>query len=403
MDLLHQIEQQFTDHVNSLFSSQTQFNISPEYQLNTDISKQQFGDITTNIALILSKQLKQTPRALAQKLVERFQHKDIAKIEVAGAGFINFFLKAEAWQNLLQDLALKGKGFFTLEPTAARYSYSIEFVSANPTGPLHIGHGRGGIIGDVLGNILRFIGHHVTKEFYINDAGSQIKKLGNSLKIRYLELLNFNVMIPEDGYQGEYLREIAQDLVTEYGNALIEKSDTFFEDYAKDILLAKIKHTLALYGINYDVWFSEKSLHDTNAVQKALDVLKANGYIYTQDNASWFETTKFGDDKDRVVRKSSGELTYVASDIAYIENKLGRGANRLLYILGQDHHSYVVRLKAIMQALGHSPEALDVILYQLVTVKETGAVLRLSKRAGRIVTLQDIIDTVGIDVARFFY
>ncbi len=209
--------------------------------------------------------------------------------------------------------------------------------------------------------------------------------------------------LPEDGYHGEYLVELARHCIEEYGSQVLEKSDLFFATYAKDHLLQKIKETLAAYGINFDVWFSEKTLRESSAITEALEKLTKNGFIYEKEDALWFKSTAFGDDKDRVVKRANGEFTYVAPDIAYLENKLHRGADHLIMILGQDHHSYVVRLKAVMEALGQDPQKLDVILYQLVTLKESGEQVRMSKRAGRIVSLEDVIETVGRDVARFFY
>jgi arginyl-tRNA synthetase len=250
---------------------------------------------------------------------------------------------------------------------------------------------------------MRFLGNTAIKEFYVNDAGAQIKKLGESFKIRCQEVLGIHNPLPEGGYQGEYLVYLAKDLIAHQGESVLNNPDSFFEDYAKNALLEAIKKTLARYGITYDVWFSEKSLHDDGSVEKAINLLSARGFTYESEGALWFTSTRFGDDKDRVLRKQTGEWTYVASDVAYLHNKISRGAEHLIMILGQDHHSYVVRLKGIMQALGYSANQLDVILYQLVTIKESGQAVRMSKRAGRIVSLEDVIETVGTDVARFFY
>lgn len=370
--------------------------------INVDSSKQHFGDISTNAPLVVSKIVQENPILIAQKIKEGIKSNFIERIEIAGAGFLNIFLTVQALQNLALILDQEKENFFLID-TKDRINYSDEFVSANPTGPLHIGHGRGGIIGDVLGNILKFIGNKVTKEFYVNDAGVQINKLGISLKSRYMQELSLEQNFPEDGYHGEYLIEIAKQLVSSSGKDLLEKSDYWFSQYAKDQLLSKIQDTLELYGINYDVWFSELTLHEDGSIIKAIDILKKHNYLYEKDNALWFKSTNFGDDKDRVIQKQSGELTYVAADIAYIINKLERGAQKLIYVLGQDHHSYVTRLKSVAQALGYSADIIEVILYQLVTLKEDGQALRMSKRAGRIVTLLDLIETVGTDCARFFY
>lgn len=404
MNILDQIKQSFFSLLATELSVPAATVKTIQITLNVDLNKQQFGDLSSNAALILAPITQKKPRDIAQTIAENFSHPAVAKIEIAGPGFINFYLTPKAFQTIGQELYTQGKSFFVKSTDEVTHNYSIEFVSANPTGPLHIGHGRGGIIGDVLARIIHMRGHAVTTEFYINDAGSQIQKLGNSLKIRCEQALGIETSIPEDGYHGEYLQKLAQACITEYGKeTVLSKSNSFFAEYAKSHLLAHIQQTLAQYNITFNIWFSEKTLHESGEIDQAIDILTQRGFIYEKDGAWWFKSTEFGDDKDRVVKRSSGELTYVAADIAYLLNKLGRSFNKIIMVLGQDHHSYVVRLKAAMQALGNNPDNLDVILYQLVTLKESGELLRLSKRAGRIVSLKDIIDTVGTDVARFFY
>jgi arginyl-tRNA synthetase len=406
MNILQTIEASFFSFLTSTFNLQPETIRSIELTLNVDPAKQQFGDLSSNAALVLAKSLQQPPRAIAEKICAAFTHAALEKIEIAGPGFMNMYLTDASFKLIAQELFTDKAACFKKSPEEKACSYSIEFVSANPTGPLHIGHGRGGIIGDVLARILRFRGEQVTTEFYINDAGAQIKKLGLSFKARCFQGLGHTgheAQVPEDGYQGEYLAELATQCIQEKGSSLLQEPESFFEAYAKEHLLQKIKETLQAYGISFDVWFSEKILHDTGVIQQALDFLKQRGFIEEKDGALWFLSTKFGDDKDRVVKRNNGELTYVAADIAYLQNKIARGFDKIIMVLGQDHHSYVVRLKAVMQALGHNPDDLDIILYQLVTLKESGELLRMSKRAGRIVTLEDVIDTVGSDVARFFY
>ncbi len=371
-------------------------------ELNTDEQKQQFGDLTSNAALILAKQLKQNPRQIAQEIAAKFSHPSIQKIEVAGPGFLNFFLTQKAFDQLSQEIYKQKNNFFKPKQLS-KENINIEFVSANPTGPLHFGHGRGGIIGDVLGNVLQFLGHNVTKEFYINDAGSQVQKLGNSLKIRYQQKAGMDISLPEDAYHGVYIIDLANELMQEHGPTLLDQSNEFFTSYAKTKLLEQLKQTLQDYGIAYDVWFSEKTLHETGAISQALALLEQKGHTYAQDNAIWLRSTKFGDDKDRVLQKQSGDLTYAAADIAYMQDKINRGHTQLIYILGHDHHSYATRLKSILHALGLEKHPLDVLLYQLVKMKEGGEQVRMSKRRGKIITLQDVINTVGKDVARFFY
>jgi arginyl-tRNA synthetase len=403
MNSIDCIQKAFTTHVKTLFQSLEVASDQCRLNINVDEAKQAFGNLSTSVALVLAKALKRVPREVATEITTTFTHSLVEKIEIAGPGFINMYLTQATFKLLAQELYEQKEAFFKPDSLDKKYNFSLEFVSANPTGPLHFGHGRGGIIGDVLGNVLRFVGHNATKEFYINDAGNQIQKLGESFKIRCLQAVGMDVKIPEDGYHGEYLIELAQDCFAEYGQELFEKSDSFFANYAKDNLLETLQNTLKDYGIEFDVWFSEKVLHESGAIDKALEVLQKRGFLFEQDGALWFKTTQFGDDKDRVVRKSTGEYTYIAADIAYLKNKIDRGFDNLIFILGHDHHSYVTRLNAVKMALGYTDCPLAVILYQLVKISEDGALVRMSKRAGAIVGLKDIIDTVGKDVARFFY
>jgi len=399
---LNNLRNSFFEYLNSSFATTSELFHAITFELNTDENKKDFGDISTNAALIIAKALKKNPREIAQTISKDFVHAHIKKTEIAGPGFINFFLTQECFSKLSHLLFENHTGFFT-QDTTQKKRYCIEFVSANPTGPLHLGHGRGGIIGDVLGTVLRFLGHDVIKEYYINDAGSQILKLGLSLKIRCQQQLGYEVTFPEDGYHGEYLKIVAQEFIQEFGDAALNEPEIIFAQYAQTTLLRLIKKTLEEYGITFDMWFSEKTLHDAQAVKTILETLEKGGFTFFLDGAHWFSSTRFGDDKDRVLQKASGEYTYIAADVAYLENKLDRGFDNLIMILGQDHHSYVVRMKAIMQALGEDPNRLDIILYQLVTLKEDGELLRMSKRAGTMVTLQEVIEEVGKDVARFFY
>lgn len=399
---IDQIKKSLFSFLNQEFQIEPQILNRIDFTLNIDDSKQQFGDISTNAALILAKSLQQAPQQIANHIKASFKSDQVAKIEIAGPGFINLFLTNQSYQDLLQELITQTSNFF--KPTDLNpENYSLEYVSANPTGPLHFGHGRGGIIGDTLGNILSFMGHHVTREFYINDAGNQMHNLGLTLQARCKQVLGIPADLPEDGYKGEYMVEIAQECVSEYGPNVINNDINFFSRYAEAKLLARIKQTLTDYGIKFDVWFSERSLHESGAINQAIEQLTNAGYTFVEDDALWFKSTMFGDDKDRVLRKSNGELTYAAADIAYMLSKVARGANHLVMILGQDHHSYAVRVEGFRQALQLNTVKLDVILYQLVTLMASGEAVRMSKRAGKFVTLQDIIDEVGKDVARFFF
>jgi len=304
---------------------------------------------------------------------------------------------------ITSELFVNKYDFYRLDKTEKKFKYLVEFVSANPTGPLHLGHGRNGIIGDVLTNVLDFLGHKAEKEFYINDAGSQILKLGQSLKVRCQQEVGQKVELPEGGYSGQYLIDLAEKCIAEFGQDLLKKDDQFFANYAKTEMLELIKENLNDYGIQFDSWFSEKSLYERGLVDAVLNELKSKNLVYEKEGAWWFKATKFGDDKDRVLKKSDGTFTYIAPDIAYHKNKFDRGFDKLVDVLGQDHHGYVKRLKATMQALDYDAENLDVILYQLVSIKEKEEKVRMSKRAGTFTTLQELIDTVGKDVARFFY
>lgn len=402
MNIIEQIQQKFIAFLTTTFNTQQSELNQGLLTLNTDEQKQNFGDLNSNAAMVLAKQLGKPPREIAQTITTNFTHQAIEKIEIAGPGFLNFFLTPQAFATLVQELHDQKENFFKLSPTTQKHTFSVEYVSANPTGPLHLGHGRGGIIGDVLSNILQFIGHQVTREFYINDAGAQMHKLGNSLKIRCQQALGQAVSLPEDAYHGTYLIDLATQCVSENGSQVVEQPTSFFEDYGKTHLLAQQQETLKNYGIEFDVWFSEKTLHQDGSIEKAIMLLKEKGFVYEQEGAVWFRSTEFGDDKDRVVRKANGELTYVAADIAYMKNKIDRGADTLVMVLGHDHHGYVLRLQALLKALNLGA-TLEVILYQLVKMKASGQLVRMSKRAGNIVMLEDVIETVGKDVSRFFY
>lgn len=405
MNLIYHLKTCVIDQVKALFSVTDHNLANIEFKINVDQGAQ-FGDISCNIAMILAKTVGQSPRDVATRLQQALmgQHADLLdSVTIAGPGFLNMVLTKMAWNQVATEVYTQKTAFFKSDNNETKNKYLIEFVSANPTGPLHLGHGRGGIIGDVLANVLTFFGHTVCKEFYINDAGNQIKLLGNSFKVRCLQQLGQTVTLPDGGYAGEYLTDLAIDCVAVHGADIETKDDLFFELYAKEQLLNVIKADLAAYGIVFDSWYSEKTLHDSGAVANALEVLKERGLAYEHEGALWFKSTEFGDDKDRVVKKSNGELTYIASDIAYHKDKFDRGYNQLIDILGHDHHGYVRRLKATMQALGYNADNIGVILYQLVTIKEGGEAVKMSKRAGTFTKLSDVIQAVGKDVARFFY
>lgn len=401
MQCIQEIQNSLISSISTIFELDKDKLNAIKIDLNTDPAKQQFGDLNSNAPLILAKILQKNPQLIAQEIIAQFSHQQIARIEVAGAGFLNIFLDEKTFVIAAQELFnAREKCFKT--PNSPKEKYNIEFVSANPTGPLHFGHGRGGIVGDVLANVLQFLGHTVTREFYINDAGSQMKKLAMSLIIRCQQNLGIDAQLPEDAYHGTYLQELAQKCIAEFGPSVLERSELFFEEYAREYLLKNIRATLTNYGINFDIWFSEQQLHKDDSIKQTVDILKRKGSLYEQDDAVWFKSTAFGDDKDRVVKKSTGEWTYVAADIAYLKNKTDRGFTKLVLVLGHDHHSYATRLQGIRSAL-ELKASLDIVLYQLVKLKQNDQEVRMSKRAGAIVTLDDIIALVGTDVARFFY
>lgn len=399
MNLIEKLKLDLEKFLEKEFGLPTPYIFSFELKLEKD---RKFGDISTNVAMLLAKDLKKAPKEIAEFITKNFKNGYIENLEIAGPGFINIFLKPEAFENLLEELISQKEEFFK-NNNNHKFNYNIEFLSANPTGPLHLGNGRGGIIGDVLANILKFLKNQVTKEYYINDAGSQIGKLGLSLKARCLQQLGQNIELPEEGYHGEYLVTIAQELVKKEGSALLEKDNNFFSEYAKNEILKEIKQTLTDYGIEYDIWFSEKELHNSGAIKKAINYLTNCGYTFTQDDALWFKSTQFNDDKDRVLIRANGEPTYTAADIAYMQNKIDRGANYMIMTLGHDHHSFALRLQGLHTALGLEKYPLEIILYQLVKMKIKDEQVRMSKRAGNVVTLEDVVKTVGKDVARFFY
>lgn len=402
MNPFEQIKTAFFIYLHNSLSISMELIASSQFDLNIDEEKQQFGDINSNIAMTAAKELKKNPRIFAQEIINGFTHPLVERVELAGPGFLNFYMKPQWYQQLAQTILINKNSFFSNSPAKVQ-KINIEFVSANPTGPMHVGHGRNGILGDVLANVLQFLHHDVSKEFYINDAGAQIIKLGNSFKIRCLQKLGQSIELPEDAYHGSYLIELADTCVEQFSVNLQQEPDSFFQDYAKVHMLKQLQTTLEGYGIVFHTWFSEKSLHDSGKIEEALARLIRSGHTYQLDNALWFRSTTFGDDKDRVLKKANGELTYVAADVAYLIDKIDRGFDQLIMVLGHDHHSYKVRLTSIMQALGYDHTKLNIILYQLVHILKDGVPVKMSKRTGNMVTLEEVVEEVGKNVARFFF
>ncbi len=368
--------------------------------------KEEFGDYSTNVAMVLSKRLRQKPIEIAKKFIEFSKDECIFdKIEVAGAGFINFYVKPSAVFEEIERIK-DNIGYF--KPQLKSKKVQIEFVSANPTGPLHIGHGRGAAIGDSIARILSFCGYNVEREYYINDAGLQMRMLGLSTFIRYKQLMGIDEVIPEDGYRGEYLIDIAKNIMVEYGDSLLKKDEQeavgICQNIAGDIILRSIVETLEKFRVKFDVFFNEKKLYDSNEVENTIEFLQSKGYIYEKDGAVWFKSTVFGDDKDRVLRKSNGAYTYFASDIAYHKNKfLVRKFDEVTDIWGADHHGYVNRMKSAVEAIGVDRNRLNVILVQIVNLLRGGKKVSMSTRKGEFVELDSVIDEVGVDAARFMF
>ncbi len=380
----------------------------PEVHLERPKREDQ-GDWATNVAMQACKVLGQKPRDLALDLVERLKSNiHIKSVEVAGPGFINFFL-ADQWIGSVVSSVLKAGDNYGRCDLGKGRKVQVEFVSANPTGPLHVGHGRGAAVGDIIGNILSFAGWSVQKEYYVNDAGLQMSNLGKSTQSRYFELLGrgSEAPFPDDGYKGDYIYDLARDLIEKEGESLLDRSleDSlpFFTEYSCGVILEGIKKDLNRFGVKFDRWFSEKTLYTDKLVQNAVSTLNDRGYTYEDGGAVWFRSTDFGDDKDRVLFRSNGVPTYFASDVAYHKNKFDRGFDRVIDVWGADHHGYVPRMRAAIEALGKSSDDFTVALIQFVNLLRDGDQVSMSTRSGQFVTLSDVIDEVGIDATRYYF
>ncbi len=390
------------------------------------------GDFSCNLALQLAKVLRAKPRDVAQKLLAAMPASPlIEKVEIAGAGFINLFLTRACKQGVVNRILAAGAAFGKCRADAPR-NIQIEFVSANPTGPLHVGHGRGAAYGACVANVLEAAGHTVTREFYINDAGRQMDILAASVWLRYLETRGAAVAFPADGYRGDYVRDIARALDAAHGAALQrdfptatpadgEDADAALDalmaraksalgerwwvvhQFALDAMLADQRDDLARFGVHYDRWFSERSLYDSGEVARAVETLQRNGHLYQKDGALWFRSTDFGDEKDRVVCRENGQYTYFASDIAYHLNKFERGYDQIIDVWGADHHGYIARVKGALKALGADPDKLIVPLVQFAVLFRGGEKVAMGKRSGDFVTLRELREEVGEDATRFFY
>ncbi len=381
----------------------------PEVHIELDIPRTpEHGDYASNIALGLTRSLKRNPRQIASEIVENLDDSDsiIEKIEIAGPGFINFFIKPAAWYGIIREILGNPERYGRLEIKGGP-KVQVEFVSANPTGPLHIGHGRGAAIGDVLSNILQARGCRVQREYYINDAGNQMDTPGRSLYFRYRQELGENIEFPDNHYRGEYMRELAKAFITDYGDRFrsnsLEDALPVFTGYASDRILDGIKEDLDIFGVHFDNWFSECELHKRDSIKKVIEYLRARGFIYEDEGAVWFRSTRFGDEKDRVVVRANGASTYFAADLAYHLDKFERGFESVIDIWGADHHGYIERMQAGVQAIGRAKDDLRIVLVQLVNLLRGGAPVAMSTRGGEFVTLREVVDEVGKDATRFIF
>lgn len=367
--------------------------------------QKEFGDFATNFAMQSAKVFRMNPRKIAEELAKRMEGDWLERTEVAGPGFLNFYLKSNVLYDSFRKIFEAGEGYGQL-PAKDAERIQVEYVSANPTGLLHVGHGRGAAVGSALVNLLRAAGYPVESEYYINDAGNQMDNLAMSVNARYLELLGKTVEFPENGYHGADIIDTAKRIIKKDGDkylGLEEKERlAIFKNLAYQEKLAALKEDLEAFHVTFDKWFSERTLHP-DAIHEAVDALKKNGNIYEEGGALWLKSTSYGDDKDRVVIRENGVPTYLAADIAYHRNKFERGFGKLINIWGADHHGYVCRVKAAMSALGYDAAHLEVLLLQMVSLYRGGELVKMSKRTGESVTLNELMEEVGTDAARYFF
>ena len=366
-------------------------------------SKKENGDYSSNIALTLTKKLHKSPLEIANMIKENIEYENIiSEIQIANPGFINFYLKKEFIKSYINKIITE-KNNYGKNTIGNNEKINIEFVSANPTGILHIGHGRGATYGDNLARIMNFSGYDVTKEYYVNDAGNQMNNLGISIKERYRELCGYGCNLPENGYHGKEIIDLAKDIYNKYGNTKLDSDIEFFRKEGLDKLLDQIKKDLDRYRVNFNIFTSEQSIYDRCLVEDTLNKLKQSGNCYIKDDALWLKTTDYGDEKDRVLIKSDGNYTYLTPDIAYHLDKISRGYDRLIDVLGSDHHGYIARLKAALSMLGKDSNILDIKILQMVRLIKDGEELKLSKRTGKTITLMELVDEIGVNATRYFF
>ena len=369
---------------------------------------EKMGDFSTNVAMTLARSERKNPKVIAESVARYIKNGSnyLSQVEIAGPGFINLKMSNEFFLERLKNAVKQGDGFGQTD-VGQGTKVMIEFVSANPTGPLHVGHGRGAAVGDALGRILKKAGYDLSTEYYINDVGNQMNFLGRSTWLRYRELLGEAIEFPDDHYRGEYIKNIANEIVEQKGDEFLSKPEEeclpFFRKFAKDNILKGIEKDLAEFRVNFDNWFSEQSLYEDNSVERAIEWLKGKGHIYEKDGAVWLKSSAFNDDKDRVIVKQTGEKTYFCSDIAYHQNKISRGFKRLINLMGADHHGYVPRMEAVLEAMGYDKKTFKILLIQFVSLLRAGEKVSMSTRAGEFETLADVVSEVGVDVARYYF
>lgn len=366
------------------------------------------GDLATNLAMQLTKIAKKNPRQIAEAIIEKLGtgRASIQLAEIAGPGFINFRLDKSYLHPIVGEVLTQGGRYGEVNAGQGK-RVQVEFVSANPTGSLHLGHARGAAVGDALCNVLSAAGYEVTREYYINDAGNQVNNLARSIEARYRQALGQSAEMPEDGYHGEDIVGFAKELAEQEGDRLLSLGDgerfDFFRTYGLDKELAKIKRDLARFGVRFDEWYSETSLYENDKVTEVLAALRAQGHVYEEEGAVWLSSTTFGDDKNRVLVKNDGSYTYLTPDAAYHMDKYKRGYDQMINIWGADHHGYIPRMKAAMAALGNDPDKLTVLIAQMVSLFQNGEKVKMSKRTGKAVTMEDLMDEVGVDAIRYFF
>ncbi|MEA3560206.1 MAG: arginine--tRNA ligase [Candidatus Omnitrophota bacterium] len=414
------IEDEIVTSVNKILNNLILKGLLPgeaaNVQVKLEIPKNElFGELSTNLAMDIARRVKISPVKVAELIVNGLRSKfgqtplfanKIKKIEIKPPGFINFFLSAKYLYNTLLEIKRSNKNYGKSNIGRGR-RFQIEFVSANPTGPLTIAHGRQAAVGDGLANVLKANGYRVSKEYYINDQGTQIDLLGESVRARYLEIFKKKCFFPENGYNGQYIKTIAEQIIAKYGPKYIDSSGKkdleFFSGYALRTILNGIKKDLKVFRVSFDKWFSQAAFSRTDKVKKTLEALRKKDYLYEKDGATWLRSMRFGDDKDRVLIKNDGNFTYITPDIAYHQDKFRRGFKKVIDIWGPDHHGYIPRLKAAIQALGYPKDILSAVIVQLVTLYDHGKALAMSTRTGEFITLRQIVEEVGVDVSRFFF